>query len=103
MYTDTSFTAVPKNWKLPYCLTEKCIHTASYMLSSMNQNANPCENFYEFACGRWVLSNPIPDGRSLWGMFNQPEQENQLVIKNVLGTSNLDHRLNYKRASDIKL
>lgn len=55
------------------------------MLSSMNQKVNPCDNFYEFACGRWILSNPIPEGRSIWGMFNQLEQANQLVIKNVLG------------------
>lgn len=61
------------------------------MLSSMNQTVSPCDNFYEFACGRWVLSNPIPDGRSVWGMFNQLEQANQLVIKNVLGK----YRMNF--------
>lgn len=89
------FRTVPAGWnKQQYCFTEKCIHTASYMLSSMNQKVNPCDNFYEFACGRWVLSNPIPDGRSIWGMFNQLEQANQLIIKNVLGKFTRVHEHN---------
>lgn len=73
------------NRKLPYCLTEKCIRTSAYLLSSMNQKIDPCENFYEFACGRWTLANPIPDGKAMWGMFNQLEQASQLIIKNILG------------------
>ncbi|XKL60829.1 hypothetical protein PGB90_007886 [Kerria lacca] len=80
----SEYIAVPRNWKFQYCLTEKCIHTASYMLSSINNKVNPCDNFYDFACGRWLLSNPIPDGRSIWGRFNQLEQANQLIIKNLL-------------------
>lgn len=34
-----------------------------------------------------MKANPIPDGKSTWGTFQKLEQQNQLVIKHVLGKS----------------
>lgn len=51
----------------------------------MNPKIHPCDNFYDFACGRWTLANPVPDGKAMWGMFNQLEQASQLIIRNILG------------------
>nr|CDQ06955.1 Bm11217 [Brugia malayi] len=36
------------------------IKAAYYLLSSMNQTVNPCDDFFEYACGRWVSEHPIP-------------------------------------------
>lgn len=66
------------------CLKEPCIHAASEILNSIDVNVSPCDDFYEFACNRWIKNNPIPDGKSMWGTFGKLEQRNQLVIKNVL-------------------
>jgi endothelin-converting enzyme len=68
-----------------YCLTVPCVTAAASILSSLDMNVNPCDNFYQYACGGWVRSNPIPDGKSMWGTFGKLEQKNQLVVKNVLG------------------
>ncbi|KAM7311890.1 neprilysin-2-like [Ixodes scapularis] len=37
---------------------------ASTLIQNMNQTVDPCENFYEFACGGWVHRHPIPEDRS---------------------------------------
>lgn len=50
----------------------------------MDATVNPCDDFYAYACNRWIKENPIPDGKSTWGTFGKLEQRNQLVIKNVL-------------------
>lgn len=66
-------------------MTPACVTVASAIINSMDRNVNPCDDFYEYACGGWVETNPLPDGKSIWGAFGKLWQENQLVMKNVLG------------------
>ena len=35
----------------------------------MDITADPCDDFYRFACGGWMEENVIPDGRNKWGRF----------------------------------
>ncbi|XP_077867472.1 endothelin-converting enzyme homolog [Saccoglossus kowalevskii] len=50
-----------------YCDTEHCQHTVLYflvsvaavMFSRMNTNVDPCDDFYEYSCGRWIRNEII--------------------------------------------
>ncbi|XP_017775451.1 PREDICTED: endothelin-converting enzyme 1 isoform X2 [Nicrophorus vespilloides] len=46
------------------CLTPGCIHTASKVLEAMDQSVDPCDDFYQFACGSFVKKTNIPDDKS---------------------------------------
>lgn len=68
-----------------HCLTEHCVTVAASIINGIDRSVDPCDDFYEYACGGWIKKNPIPDGKSTWGTFTKLEQENQLVVKNALG------------------
>ncbi|VDK37792.1 unnamed protein product [Anisakis simplex] len=54
---------------------------ASTILSSINQSADPCDNFFEFACGRWVSENQIPEDQSSYGHFHELVAKVELEMK----------------------
>lgn len=66
-------------------MKETCVTTAATIIKNMDTKSDPCQDFYKYACGQWIKANPVPDGRSMWGMFNELEMNNQLIVKNALG------------------
>ena len=43
---------------------------AADLLEAMNATADPCDDFFQFACGGWVRKNPIPDSKSRYTQFD---------------------------------
>ncbi|XP_071388086.1 endothelin-converting enzyme 1 isoform X2 [Centroberyx affinis] len=66
------------------CLTEPCITVASAVMGALDRSIDPCQDFYNFACGGWVKNNPLPEGKSRWGPFSNLWEHNMLVMKHLL-------------------
>ncbi|CAF0909442.1 unnamed protein product [Rotaria sordida] len=47
------------------CLNPYCIKAANYLVDSLDQSVEPCEDFYQFVCGTWIKNNRIPDDAGL--------------------------------------
>uniref|UniRef100_A0A1A8BRC1 Endothelin-converting enzyme 1 n=2 Tax=Nothobranchius kadleci TaxID=1051664 RepID=A0A1A8BRC1_NOTKA len=66
------------------CLTEPCITVGSTVAGALDRSVDPCQDFYNFACGGWVKNNPLPEGKSRWGPFSNLWEHNMLVMKRLL-------------------
>jgi len=53
-----------------YCLTAGCVKAASSLLDIIDKDVDPCNDFYEFACGNYVNQVVIPEHKTRVGAFN---------------------------------
>ncbi|KAM5179628.1 phosphate-regulating neutral endopeptidase PHEX [Mantella aurantiaca] len=67
-----------------FCLTPECIEAAAAIRNKMNLSVDPCDNFFQYACGGWIENNPIPDDQSNYGIYPWLRNNVDLKIKALL-------------------
>lgn len=70
---------------------KKVSRPKSFDLSAMDKTANPCEDFYEYACGTWRKNNPIPPDQARWGRFNELAEYNRQILHQILEKASADN------------
>ena len=57
---------------------------AKIMLKYMDRGADPCEDFYQYACGNWARHNPIPKDKAAYDTFEMIRESLDSVLKELL-------------------
>ena len=52
--------------------------------TNLDKTCKPCDDFFQFAMGGWMKSNPIPPEYSTWGSFTVLADKNQRALRQVL-------------------
>ena len=65
-----------------HCLTKGCVNAASDMIRNMDETADPCTDFYQFACGGFIKETVIPEHKTVvWGLSNLDDKLNKQMLK----------------------
>ena len=67
---DTPFTALP--------------YSPALDVSSMDKTADPCTDFYRYACGGWIVKNPIPPDQASWNVYSKLAEDNERFLWGIL-------------------
>ena len=52
--------------------------------SAIDVTADPCADFFQYACGTWNKKNPLPGDHSRWGRFDELQEHNEIVLRGIL-------------------
>ncbi len=56
----------------------------SFNTANVDRTANPCEDFYAYADGKWIAAHPIPVDQVMWGVESPLELWNETLLAKTL-------------------
>uniref|UniRef100_A0A4W3HBQ2 Membrane metalloendopeptidase like 1 n=1 Tax=Callorhinchus milii TaxID=7868 RepID=A0A4W3HBQ2_CALMI len=77
--------------------------SAARIIQNMDSSAQPCEDFYRYACGGWLNRNIIPETSSRYSIFDILRDELEIILKGNRSTASRPKHcpnLRYERDSE---
>jgi len=69
-------------------------------VDALDRKADPCVDFYQFACGGWVAKHPVPADRRSYGRFTEVQDRNFTILRRILETPDADPASDRHKAAD---
>lgn len=75
------------------CISKDCVTVAANILARIDDSVDPCEDFYQFACGNYMKINAVPDDFYAKNLLQEMQEEMFVEMKSYLESSTNDDHL----------
>ena len=55
-----------------------------FSIDQVDKSLDPCSDFFQYTCSKWIKANPIPPDQGSWGTFNALALWNIAAVHNTL-------------------
>ncbi|KAI4501887.1 hypothetical protein M0802_003222 [Mischocyttarus mexicanus] len=66
------------------CQSEECKLIARIIKDNINKSVDPCDDFYQYACGKFGENNPIPPGEDTWSFVRIMQKNLNRQMEEIL-------------------
>lgn len=66
------------------CLSKGCVTSAAKLIANMDDSVDPCEDFFEYACGNFLKTKVIPDEKSSISQFSEVSDTLQEKLRTLV-------------------
>jgi len=66
------------------CNKPRCVRVANRIIANMDASVNPCDNFYQYACGGWIKNHKIPKGKDEYSAIVELSENDDKLLKKVM-------------------
>ncbi|XP_077563112.1 neprilysin-1-like [Haemaphysalis longicornis] len=96
---------LPSSGKEEYvvCSSPVCLQRAQEIKESLNKSADPCEDFYAYACGGWIENHNLPESESSYDSFDVVDDALQASLRDILGNVTIGYEGNQNATDKVAL
>lgn len=66
------------------CTSPACIKAAARVLARLDPSVDPCSDFYQFSCGRFLETGSVPDDSSQLSTLQEMQDEMFQITRSLL-------------------
>ena len=79
--------------KNDFCRSPQCVISASKMDNLIDWKADPCENFYNFACGSFICDSTLHDRRDSLNVFTMTDDKLKYQLRRLFTRKIVDDEI----------